>query len=135
MVQGIAVVAAAFGLGRLLNRWSPAVIQTGSLLLLAVSLLLIGTVLDWYRLALGAALLGVGSALVGMARTLQLSRMKTSMSKLSGLYNLGNMSGALAGSLLGGLLAELVGLQNLFLLWIPPLLVVALFCRIRSART
>lgn len=82
-------------------------------------------------MALGAVLLGAGSALVSMARMLQLSRLAADMSKLSGLYNLGNMAGALIGALLGGVLADVVGLQNLFLIWVGPLLAAVVFCRMR----
>lgn len=131
MIQGVAIVAVSFGLGRLMHRYHPGQVQTVSLGLLALGLALIGTSATPLCLTLGAVLVGSGSALVAMARTLQLSRLAVSMSKVSGLYNLGNMAGALLGSLLGGLLADSVGLQPLFLVWIVPLMVAAVFCRVK----
>lgn len=131
MVQGATIVVVSFGFGRVLHHYRPGLVQSVSLVLAALGLVLIGTCVNAGCLALSAVLLGAGSALVSMARTLQLSRLAVDMSKLSGLYNLGNMAGALIGALLGGVLADVVGLQKLFLIWIGPLLVAAVFCRVR----
>ncbi|MEH8016579.1 MFS transporter [Rheinheimera muenzenbergensis] len=118
-IQGLTTVTASFALGHLLAIMDRKKVQLLSVLLAIAGLLLLGTCLQFIWLAIGTVLLGSGSSLIGLSRTLQLSQLPVSKSKISGIYNLSNMSGAFVGAIAGGLLGEWLGLQGLFLLWIP----------------
>jgi MFS family permease len=131
-VQGITVVLTSFGLGGVLQRYSRGLTQVASLLLALVGLLLLGTSFTAIGLTIGTIALCAGSSLINMVRTLQLSQLNVSKSKISALYNLGNMSGALFGALVGGLLADFIGLRVLFLMWIPVLMATGIFCAVRE---
>lgn len=122
-IQGVTTVTASFALGHLLGVMDKKKVQLLSVLLAVSGLILLGTCLHFIWLAVGTILLGSGSALIGLSRTLQLSQLPVSKSKISGIYNLSNMSGAFVGAIAGGVLGELLGLQGLFLLWIPIFLV------------
>ncbi len=124
-IQGITTVTASFALGQLLAVLERQKVQLLSILLAISGLLLLGTTLHFALLALGTVLLGSGSALIGMSRTLQLSQLPVSKSKISGIYNLSNMSGAFIGAIAGGLLADWFGLQWLFLFWVPVFMLAA----------
>jgi MFS family permease len=118
-MQGITVVVSSFGLGFLLNIFPREKVQLLSVALAVIGLTLLGTSLNFILLILGTVSLSIGSALISLTRTLQLSQLSISKSKISGVYNLANMSGSLTGAITGGLFAEWLGLQILFLLWIP----------------
>lgn len=118
-VQGVTTVLASFGLGHLLNLFSTGRVQGLSVALSVTGLALLGTTVNYSLLLLGTVLLCAGSALIGLSRTLQLSRLPGDKSKIAGIYNLTNMGGSFAGAIGGGLLGELLGLQGLFLAWIP----------------
>jgi predicted MFS family arabinose efflux permease len=118
-IQGITTVLASFGLGHLLNLFSSNRLQWLSVALSIAGLALLGTTLNYPLLLLGTVLLCAGSALIGLSRTLRLSNLAGNKSKISGVYNLSSMGGAFVGAIGGGLLSELLGLQGLFLAWIP----------------
>jgi MFS family permease len=122
-VQGITTVLASFGLGYLLNLFSSSKVQWLSVALTIAGLGFLGTGVGYPLLVLGTVLLGAGSALIGLSRTLQLSRLAGDKSKIAGIYNLTNMGGSFFGAIGGGLLGELLGLQGLFLAWIPVFLI------------
>jgi MFS family permease len=124
-IQGIVTVAASFSLGRLLGLLSRQQVQLLSVALAVAGLVLLGTGVLYWQLAAGTVLLSTGAALIGVSRTHQLSQLQVSKSKISGLYNLANMSGSFTGAVLGGLVGEWLGLQVLFLLWIPVFLLTA----------
>lgn len=133
-VQGATTVFASFGLGHVLNLISPSKVQWLSVALAVAGLALLGTAFDYPMLVLGTILLGAGSALIGLSRTLRLSRLPGDKSKISGVYNLSNMGGSFVGAIGGGVLSELLGLQGLFLAWIPVLLLTSYWVQRDTAR-
>ncbi len=118
-VQGITTVLASFGLGHLLNLFTPGRVQWLSVLLSVAGLALLGSTTAYPLLVLGTVLLCCGSALIGLSRTLRLSQLAGDKRKIAGIFNLSNMGGSFVGAIGGGLLGELLGLQGLFLIWIP----------------
>ncbi len=118
-VQGVTTVLASFGLGHLLNLFPPGRVQWLSVFLAVAGLALLGSSVSYPLLVLGTVLLCSGSALISLSRTLRLSQLAGSKSKIAGIYNLSNMGGSFVGAIGGGLLGEWLGLQGLFLIWIP----------------
>lgn len=122
-VQGVTLVLASFFLGYLLNLVPRERLQFLSILLSLTGLGLLGSCVNFIWLALGTLLLANGSALITLTRTAQLSQLQVNKSKLAAVYNLFNMSGSLVGAIFGGVLGDLIGLQQLFLMLIPLFLI------------
>jgi MFS family permease len=134
LVQGATAVAALFAFGPLLRRLPQAMAYSISIVLACIGLALLGNGAGFAALAAGTVALSAGAALVHLINMDQLSRHALDKSKISGLYNLAQMSGGFFGAMIGGVLSRYFGLQKLFLIWIPILLVAALFLRWRSAQ-
>lgn len=133
-MQGIAAVAALFVLGPLLRA---VCVKAGYVIAIPgalAALAMLGTSHSIFILAIAALLLSVAAALVHLSNMIELSAAAFSKSKLASLYNLSGMVGALFGSLAGGLLSEVIGLNNMFLVWIPVLVAAALVCAVWRRR-
>ncbi|WAF83243.1 MFS transporter [Metapseudomonas otitidis] len=139
MIQGVSAVLALFGLGTLVQRCGRDRAYLLALVAGLAALALLGQARHYGLLALGGVLLSLAAALLHLVNMGRLSELPVDKSKVSGLYNLASMLGGFGGAMLGGLLSQWVGLEHLFLCWIPLVLVVALACRLlavqRSRRT
>lgn len=127
-LQGVTAVVALLLLGSFVR--ALPIKQAYSLAIVAgfAALVLLGRSTEFIGLAAAACLLSFGSAVVHLVNMSQLSQLQLSMSKIAGLYNLSGMLGALVGATVGGILAELVGLKNMFLAWIPILAFASVCC-------
>ena len=134
MIQGLAAVLGLFGLGRLVERGGRRPARLAGLALGVAGLLLLGRGQGYAWLALGAVLLSLATALVHLVNMAQLGESALDKSKLSGLFNLAGMLGSCSGALLGGAISHWIGLANLFLAWIPLVLLAALLCWLRHLR-
>ncbi|MBD2840417.1 MFS transporter [Pseudomonas sp. JM0905a] len=128
MVQGISSVVALFSLGYLVQRSGRGTAYLVALAAAIAALLLLGTAHHYALLALGAVLLSIAGALVHLVNMGRLSEHRMDKSKISGLFNLAGMLGGFSGAMLGGLLGQALGLDRLFLCWIPLVLLAALAC-------
>jgi MFS family permease len=134
MIQGVAAVLGLFGLGHLVQRAGRRSTYLASLTLVVAGLLLLGRGQGYAWLALGTVLLSLASALAHLVNMAQMGESSLDKSKLSGLFNLAGMFGGCAGALLGGVISHWIGTANLFLAWIPLVLLTALFCWLRHLR-
>lgn len=134
MIQGLASVLGLFGFGYLIERSGRRLAYIGSLSAALLALLLLGSAHNYWLLALGGVLLSAAAALIHLVNMAQLGEHAMDKSKISGLFNLASMSGSFSGALLGGAISHFVGLGNLFLCWIPLVLLAALFCWQRKLR-
>lgn len=134
MVQGLASVTALFTLGYVLQRSGRPFAYIASLSAALCALLLLGFAHTYWLLALGGVLLSTGTALIHLVNMTQMSEHSMDKSKISGLFNLASMLGSFSGAIVGGVLSHYVGLANLFLCWIPVVLVMAVVCRGRAVR-
>ncbi|MFK8400522.1 MFS transporter [Pseudomonas sp. BGr12] len=134
MIQGLASVLGLFGFGYLIERSGRRLAYVSSLAAALAALLLLGVARDYWLLALGGVLLSAAAALIHLVNMAQLGEHAMDKSKISGLFNLASMSGSFSGALLGGAISHFVGLGNLFLCWIPLVLLAALFCWQRKQR-
>lgn len=126
MFEALCVVLALFGLGRLLRNQPPAQAYLASLLLAVAALLLCAIASGYIQLLAAALLLSLATAIIHLVNMARLSQRSEDKSKISGLFNLASMAGSFGGALLGGAISHFSGLANLFLYWIPLLLVSAL---------
>lgn len=134
MVQGLASVLGLFGLGYLVEHFGRRFAYLAGLVAAVLGLLLIGSAHGYALLAAGGVLLSTAAALVHLVNMAQLGEHPVDKSKIAGLFNLAGMLGSFSGALLGGAISQLVGLNNLFFVWIPLVLLVAAFCWLRKAR-
>jgi predicted MFS family arabinose efflux permease len=118
-VQGVTLIAALFLLGPMLRRWGMTAAYIASFTMATCAMLLLGTGQTLPLLMAGAVCLAIGAALIHIANVLHLSESDLPKSKISSLLNLAGQSGSLVGSLAGGLLSVVIGLQNVFLAWLP----------------
>ncbi|MBM7060536.1 MFS transporter [Pseudomonas sp. UL073] len=134
MIQGLASVVALFGFGYLVERSGRRFAYIASLSAALLGLLLLGSAHGYWLLAAGGVLLSAAAALIHLVNMAQLGEHSVDKSKISGLFNLAGMLGGFSGALLGGVISQLVGLGNLFLCWMPLVLLAALFCWLRKQR-
>ncbi|MBC9248879.1 hypothetical protein A9179_01195 [Pseudomonas alcaligenes] len=134
MIQGLASVAGLFGFGYLIERSGRRFAYIASLSAALAGLLLLGSAHGYWLLAAGGVLLSAAAALIHLVNMAQLGEHSVDKSKISGLFNLAGMLGGFSGAMLGGLISHFVGLGNLFLCWIPLVLLAALFCWLRKQR-
>ena len=129
MIEALFAVLALFGLGRVLRSTSPGRAYALGLALAITALLVCGLGHGYGWLVLAAVLVSLATATVHLVNMARLSQRREDSSKLSGLFNLASMAGSFGGALLGGAISHFTGLANLFLYWIPLLLLVAWCCR------
>lgn len=134
MVQGVTAVLGLFGLGYLVARIGRRLAYALGLSTALLGLLLLGRAHDYALLAVGGALLSTAAAFAHLVNMTQLGEHAIDKSKVSGLFNLAGMLGSFSGALLGGVISQLFGLNNLFLVWIAVVLLVAGLCWLRTVR-
>lgn len=119
-VQGAAFVSALFLLGPMVERLGSRALGVGVGTVVTATLLL-GLSPHPAGLWLGGGLLGLGLGLLQVHTLTQLARLgqRIGRGRISGLSGLAGPSGGLLGGLMGGLLGPAVGLQLLFLAFVP----------------
>lgn len=128
MIDGVASVAALLGLGYLVRGVPLAWQYLASVVLAVAGLALLGVADGFAGFALGGVLLSAGASLIHLINMGQLSRHPAAKSKISSLFNTASMAGSFGGAMLGSALSAWIGLQRLFLAWIPVVLLLALWC-------
>jgi len=125
--QGLAYVLALFALGRVGARLGDAQVYVASGLLIGIALVVLGTTASVTLLWVGGLLLGLGLGLLQIVNLMRFARIggRLGRGKVAGLNALVGPGGALAGSVGGGLLGQQVGLQRVFLAFLP---MIALLC-------
>lgn len=126
-IQGIGMVATSFVLGYALVRFNRHYIEYLCVAGTVCSLLLIGSGINLFWLAVGTLILSATTALLTMIRTLELSLLPFSKSKIAGIFNLSVMSGGFFGAMAGGFISNWLGVAALFLWWSPAFLLAFLW--------
>ncbi|MGE4305139.1 MAG: MFS transporter [Novosphingobium sp.] len=127
LAQGAAAVAMLFAGGAFVNRLSREASYAFALALAAAALLALGFATVLPGLLMGGFLLSAGVAIAHLVNVRMLASLPGAKSKAAGLFNLATMTGGSVGAIGGGLLTKLVPLQSVFLLWLPLLVLGALF--------
>jgi MFS family permease len=121
--QGFSYVVALFTLGPFANRLGQDSVYVLSAGICALALLLLGSA-GWPPMMwLGGLLLGVGLGLLQIVNLMRFARIggRLGRGKIAGLNALIGPAGGMVGSMGGGLLGSQIGLQNVFLAFIPAL--------------
>jgi MFS family permease len=121
--QGFSYVLALFTLGPFANRLGQSSVYVLSAGLVALALVLLGTAGSPPLLWAGGLLLGVGLGLLQIVNLMRFARIggRLGRGKIAGLNALVGPAGGMVGSMGGGLLGHQIGLQTVFLLFIPAL--------------
>jgi MFS family permease len=121
--QGFSYVLALFTLGPFANRLGQDSVYVLSAGIVAVALLLLGTASALPVMWIGALSLGMGLGLLQIVNLMRFARIggRLGRGKIAGLNALIGPAGGMVGSMGGGLLGHRIGLQNVFLVFLPAL--------------
>ncbi|MBD1550585.1 MFS transporter [Pseudomonas typographi] len=134
MVQGAALVVVLLGLGRAVQRLGTRSTYLFAMVSALAALLLLGLGSGYSVYALGAVLLSVAMALLHLLNMAQLGAQPMDKGRIGGLFNLAGLLGSCASALLGGAVAQRLGIANVFLAWIAPLVLAGGFGWLRHLR-
>ncbi|MBM3114580.1 MFS transporter [Jeongeupia naejangsanensis] len=134
MVQGATSVLWLLGLGRVVGTLGARRVYPASIVSASAGLALLGLGGGFVPLAVGAVLMSLGAAMIHLLNMGQLSRHRMDKSRISGLFNLASMAGAFAGAMAGSVLNRWLPMQQVFLAWIPLVLLTAVACRLHAGR-
>lgn len=133
-LQGAVAVIALFGLGNVAQRMTGRRCHALGLAGGIAGLLALGLARDAWIVGAGLAALCAGSSLLHLVNMQHLGRHPADKSQVSSLYNLASMAGAFCGPLAGSALVPVVGLQAVFLCWLPVVVLVAFALRFAGSR-
>ena len=100
----------------------------------SLGLLLLGISRDVSLLMLACAILGTFNGLMTLITFTQVGNIKGQKGKIAGVFSFGQKTGMVIGPVLGGIVGEIIGLQAIFLCFIPFFLAMALYNLIESRR-
>lgn len=134
-IHGLSYVLALLTLGVFANRAGPLHSYLVSGVILGGALLALATARDSSTLWPGGLALGVGLGLLQIVNLMRFARLgaRIGRGKIAGLNALVGPAGGMVGSMGGGLLGQRIGLQNVFLVFIPVLALLLWQLRARSA--
>ena len=123
--QGLSLIFALFFLGALARRFGQRTAYLGSFAWIAAALALLGLTPATQGLWAGGLALGLGVGMLEIVNLTRFARISAVLGrgKIAGINALVGPGGSLFGSLLGGIAGPILGLQAVFLLFLPPLLV------------
>ncbi len=123
-IQGLSLIFALFFLGRLARRFGQRMVYLGSFAWIAAALGLLGLTPATQGLWVGGLALGLGVGILEIVNLTRFARISAVLGrgKIAGINALVGPGGSLFGSLLGGIAGPVMGLQAVFLLFLPPLL-------------
>jgi MFS family permease len=122
--QGLSLIFALFFFGELARRFGQRTAYLGSFAWIAAALALLGLTPVMQGLWVGGLALGLGVGVLEIVNLTRFARISAVLGrgKIAGINALVGPGGALFGSLLGGMAGPVMGLQAVFLLFLPPLL-------------
>ena len=123
-IQGLSLIFDLFFLGRLTRRFGQRTVYLGSFAWIAAVLGLLGLTPATQGLWVGGLALGLGVGILEIVNLTRFARISVVLGrgKIAGINALVGPGGSLFGSLLGGIAGPVMGLQAVFLLFLPPLL-------------
>lgn len=119
IMEGTVFVSILFLFGSLVHKYSERLVYGLSHTALIIGLLFLGFGNGIIWLAVGAIFQAAGQAVNHLVNISRLAVSNKKKGHISGLFTMVGMAGGLVGASLGGVLSKGLGLQNVFLLWIP----------------
>lgn len=98
------------------------------------SLLLLGLGTDTIQLGLASLINGVGTGLITLINFTEVGSLDGEKGKIAGFFSFGNGAGAIIGPMLGGIIADVYGVQAIFLAFMIPFSALALHTFISGKR-
>lgn len=117
-LRGMANILVVFFGGRLLE-FDYNHLYAVSFVMSSVGLLLLGTSQDVWLLMLASVILGLFSGVMTLLTFTQVGNTDAEKGKVSGVFSFGQKAGMVAGPVLGGVVGSFIGLQAIFLCFIP----------------
>jgi ACDE family multidrug resistance protein len=131
-VQGLSFVVVLLGLGKVvLGSPQRERIYGGAHLAIMLALLLLGTLPNTAAYLFASVLLGLGLGVNALVNTDRIGRAPVDKARVSSHLTLFGMVGGTSGALAAGKLADSIGLQHVFLVWLLPWLVAWCFYHLR----
>ncbi len=131
-VQGLSFVVVLLGMGKLvLGSPQRERIYGGAHLAIMLALLLLGTMPYTPTYLFASVLLGLGLGVNALVNTDRIGRAPVDKARVSSHLTLLGMVGGTGGALAAGRLADSIGLQHVFLLWLLPWLAAWSFYHLR----
>lgn len=120
-VQGLSFVAVLLGMGTLVlrSRYKQRYYGAAHLAIIG-ALLLLGLAPTTPAYLCASLLLGLGLGVNSLVNTDRIARAPVDKARVSAHLTLFGMAGGASGALVAGRLADLIGLQNVFLVWVAP---------------
>jgi MFS family permease len=125
-LRGIANILVVFFGGRLLEL-NYNHLYVVSFVMSAAGLLVLGTATDAWLLMLASVILGLFSGVMTLVTFTQVGNTDGEKGKISGIFSFGQKAGMVAGPVLGGIAGSFIGLQAIFLCFIPFFLLMAAY--------
>lgn len=133
-LRGVANIVVVFFCGRLLDL-NNNYLYFISFVMTAIGLLFLGTSTQIPLLMLGAVIIGLSSGISTLITFTQVGGIDGEKGKIAGIFSFGQKIGTIAGPVLGGIIAELIGVHAIFLFFIPLFLVMAFYTFTEGRKT
>ncbi len=133
-VRGLANMFIVFFCGRLLEINSN-VLYCMSFVISSVGLLMLGTGKDVPVLVLASAIIGIASGVMSLITFAQVGSIEGDKGKIAGVFSFGQKIGFVSGPVLGGIVGGFLGIQAIFLCFIPFFIAMSLYNLIECRRT
>lgn len=133
-LKGGATILLVFFGGALLSRNNNG-LYLFAFIIMILSLLLLGTGKDITQLGIASIVLGAGSGLITLINFTQVGNIDGEKGKIAGVFSFGHGIGAIIGPIFGGIIGDAFGVQTIFLLFILPFGVLALYTYMDDKKT
>jgi predicted MFS family arabinose efflux permease len=131
-IQGLSFVVVLLAMGRIvLGSPHRERIYGGAHLAIMLALLLLGTLPNTVAYLFASVLLGLGLGVNALVNTDRIGRAPVDKARVSSHLTLFGMVGGTTGALAAGKLADSIGLQHVFLVWLLPWLAAWIFYHLR----
>ncbi len=125
-LKGGATIFIVFSCGQLLRR-NNNYLYLMSFAATILALLVLGISKDTSLLAIASVVIGIGSGMITLITFTQVGNIQGEKGKIAGIFSFGHGTGAIVGPTLGGIIGDLFGVQAIFLAFILPFSILALY--------
>lgn len=125
-LKGGATIFVVFSCGQLLRR-NNNYLYLMSFAAAILALLVLGISKDTSLLAIASIVIGLGSGMITLITFTQVGNIEGEKGKIAGIFSFGHGTGAIVGPTLGGIIGDIFGVQAIFLAFMLPFSILALY--------